>query len=120
MLVVFGEEAVDERDQVFAGAGEDEFFSAGVPVELEGSSGRGDVYLPRRAVWRDEEPIAGIDEDDGQGIVLLADFESGVVVPGAVVFGALDEVTLERVEHSRSSEAKIVFVVHGPGNASQV
>lgn len=117
--MVFGEEAVDERNEIFAGAGEEEFFGAGVPVELEGGRGSGDVHLARGDVRGDEEPVAGIDEDDGQGVVLFANFKGGAIVLGAIMFGAFDEVTLERVEHGRGGEAVFVFVVHAPIGATE-
>jgi hypothetical protein len=119
-LVVFGEEAFDERDEVFASAGEGEFFGAGVPVELEGRGGCGDVDLASGSARSDEEPVAGIGEDDGQGVVLLADLKGGVIVLGALMFGAFDEVTLERVEHGGGGEAEIVFAVHRPMGATEV
>jgi hypothetical protein len=118
-LVVFGEEAVDERDEVFAGAWEDELFGARVPVELKGGGGCGDVHLARGSVRCDEEPVAGIDEDDGQRVFVLADFEGGTIVPGAVMFGALDEVPLERVKHGGGGDAEIMFVVHARKGAAE-
>lgn len=117
---MFGEEALDEGDEVFAGAGKHKFFGAGVPVKLEAGGGCGDVHLARGRVRGDEEPVTRVDEDDGQRINLLADFKGGVIVPGAIVFGALDEVTLKRIEHGGGGEAEFMIVVHARQSAALV
>jgi hypothetical protein len=77
------------------------------------------VHLASGGVRSDEEPVVGIDEDDGQRVIQLADFEGGVIVSGTVVFGAIDEVTLERVKHGGGGEAEIVFVVHTQKGATE-
>jgi len=106
--VVLGDETVDERDEGFAGAGEDEVVISGVPVELEAGGEGGDPDLADWGVGGNDEAGAGRVEEDIESAVLLLDFKGGLLV-----FLAGDEMTLEAEESGFCCATEGLFVLHG-------
>lgn len=100
-LLVFFDEAVEERDQLFAGAGKNEGAGGCVPVELEACREGRDPDLADGRVGRDDEFCRWFFEDDIQDTALLFDFESCFVF-----FFAGDEVLFECVESAFSGAAE--------------
>jgi len=96
-LFVFFDEAVDERDEFFAGAGKDEGPGCGIPVEFEtGGEGR-DPDLANRGIGSDDELGGWFFKDDVEDAVLLFDFEAGgplsaspAIASGRLVIGSQD------------------------------
>src|SRR6202007_1525965 len=52
VLLVFVDETVDERNQLFTGAGQDEVSGGGVPIELETGGERRNPNLANRCIRR--------------------------------------------------------------------
>lgn len=106
-LLVFFDKAIDQGDQLFAGAGQNEGGSGGVPVELEAGGERRDPDLAHWRVRRDDELGWRFFENDIEDAALFFDLEAGFVF-----FFASDEVFLECVESVFGGAAKFKFVLH--------
>jgi hypothetical protein len=106
-LFVFFDEAVDEGDQLFAGAGKDEGTGGGVPVQLETGGQSGDPDLADGRVGGDDELGGRFFKDNVENAALLFYFEAGFVF-----FFAGDEVLLECVECAFGGAAEFEFVLH--------
>jgi hypothetical protein len=106
-LFVFFDEAVDQGDEFFAGAGKDEGPGCGIPVEFEtGGEGR-DPDLANRGIGSDDELGGWFFKDDVEDAVLLFDFEAGFVF-----FFTGDEVLLECFECAFGGASEFEFVLH--------
>jgi hypothetical protein len=104
---MFGDEAVDEGVEQFAGAGMDEIFHARIPVELEVRRRRGDPDLADGFVGRNDEFVFGPIEEHGEPAIVFFNFEGGVVF-----LLAFEEMALERGESRLGRVPEVPFVVH--------
>src|SRR5580692_1477612 len=91
--MMLANEPIDEDGERFAGAGQNELFELGIPVEFEAGGGRGDPDLANRRVERDDEPGRGILKEDVERAALFPDLEAC-----PLAFFARDEVPFEVAE----------------------
>lgn len=108
VLLVFADEAINQRDEFFAGSGKDEGGGGGVPIEFETCGESGDPYLANRRIGRDDEFAGRLFENDVQNTILFLDLEAGLVF-----FFADNEMFFQRFQSALSRTAKLHFVLHG-------
>ena len=102
---MLADEAIDESAEGFAGAGQNEFFERGIPVEFEAGGERGDPDLAYRRVGRDDKAGSGIFEEDVEHAALFLDFETRLLA-----FLAGEEMSLEVAERRFSRAPEILLV----------
>jgi hypothetical protein len=105
---MFADQPIDEFDKAFTGSRKDKLLCPCVPVEFEAGSKRGDPNLANGRVGSDNEPGAGIFEENVEGAALLVDFEGRLLV-----FFAGNEMAFERIERGFGGAAEFLFVWHG-------
>ena len=102
--MMLANEPIDEDGERFAGAGQNELFELGIPVEFEAGGGRGDPDLANRRVERDDEPGRGILKEDVERAALFPDLEACLLA-----FLVCDEVPLKVAERRFSRALEVLL-----------
>ena len=107
------DQAVYQRDERLAAAGQNEGLFQLVPVQLEACGEGGDPDLPHGRVGRDHELAFRLLKNHVEHAVLLLDLETGIVV-----FFKDIQMLFERFQGTLGQTAKLRFIQHGLSVAS--